>query len=482
MNIPPQRESIKDRKAVRQAGRVPARNAIRGIDVQLEKYAQPPFRFQGVVGRVFPLKADLQSLQRFCNSHLNDLLAGKGSMFRPSLPYVLVAVLYYDKMNPERQPQDDLFRRATARGSSQSWVSQNEVAFIVPVEWYREEYGRWVFHDWAYLVPFIFVDDDYSLTLGREVYGWPKLAASIRTERGAWVPQSQSRSRLRVMTLRSTQIPQAKISQAEKAKLRKVLAVDIEASPSFSQLRPDPNPLALLLDGPQMLLESWAMMYNWFEGIAGLSLLGNRPPSDQQVQASKVAQGLRGLGSLWSDLPREQSVSALLPGFSYQRVQEVLSQGLSREERARVEQERQRVKGQRPENKLIFNHVTLKQFPDTEHPEGQACYQAIVKSPMEITRYHNGGLLGDTRLLQGDPTGGFRIQLYYRDHDESDLGWQVFHQLGIDPARQPQPADGQDGMVATLVPLYPFWFEGDLLYGKGEKVWRRVKGRTQYFA
>ena len=50
--------------------------------------------------------------------------------------------------------------------------------FCIPIEWYKLVDGRWVFHDWAMVAPFIFVDDDLSMTLGRTVSGWPKTLAS----------------------------------------------------------------------------------------------------------------------------------------------------------------------------------------------------------------------------------------------------------------------------------------------------------------
>lgn len=51
--------------------------------------------------------------------------------------------------------------------------------------------------------------------------------------------------------------------------------------------------------------------------------------------------------------------------------------------------------------------VTLKQFPDSEHPD-QACYQAIVNSPCRLTQFYGGGGLAGGELQIAN-CGSYRI-------------------------------------------------------------------------
>jgi hypothetical protein len=456
-------------------------------DVVLDKYAVPPFNFKDVIGRVFPLKADLRRLERFCDSFLNSLMRANGKEqheFRPAVPYVLLAVLHYGQMfsaEPDgRDTSDDLFQRHQLPPQSnqpRAWASQNEVAFLVPVEWYQKENARWVFHDWAYATPFIFVDEDYSLMLGREVYGWPKLAASFSPQpEGPWITQPQNRSR--VLTLRTSSplkgvVRRTKLNVPQEEELETLLAIELESPAVFSQLRPDSNPFEILLSGPQTLLGTWAAMYDWIGTLSGLPLVGNRAIFDQRLQSDLIAKGLRNLGVLWSDIPRGQALNALLPGFSYEQAWDSLFRGLSSDaERVRVLEERKRITNRRPESAFVANQITLKQFPDTDD-DNFSCYQAIVRSPMRITRYHNGGFLGDSNLLRGDPTGGFRVRFYYSDPAQEDMGSLILDQLGLEfMTRQETEANRY---VATMNPFYPVWFEGDFHYGKGKKIWCRVR-------
>jgi hypothetical protein len=92
----------------------PQYNTARG-EVKLEGMAP----FEGVTARVFPLKADIHCLSDFCKRYYN-IVPDDIADFRPAVPYIFLAVLHYGKME---FPQ--LGR----------WISQNEIAFIIPLEW-----------------------------------------------------------------------------------------------------------------------------------------------------------------------------------------------------------------------------------------------------------------------------------------------------------------------------------------------------------
>ena len=67
------------------------------------------------------------------------------------------------------------------------WISQREVAFGVPLQWMQPTDSGLKFHDWAFTTPFIFVDNELSLSTGREVYGWPKLLARLDPSVDQWI-------------------------------------------------------------------------------------------------------------------------------------------------------------------------------------------------------------------------------------------------------------------------------------------------------
>lgn len=441
------------------------RNKIRG-ETELSKYLRPPFEFQGVTSHVFPLRADITQLRRFCDSYLNSLLGGEIAEFHPALPFVFLAVLHYDKMFATSQGQSSSEIKFM-RDEPRSWVAQNELLFAVPVEWYRKENGRAIFNDWAYLTPFIFVDSDYSLTLGREVYGWPKLAALFTSESGLWRSQPQDGSNQKVVYTADLPWTNVHIQKARLGgrsdSLKKLLDINFKVPSTFSQLRPDVNPFSLLLSWPQTVLGGLATMYDWMGVFGGLANPWSQPAFGRQPAASMMAKGLRTLSTVWSDLLRKQIVSALLPASSPQQARDFLERGFSAEE------ERGQIK------QFSFPQITLKQFPETKDLQ-KACYQAIVESPLHVIRYGNSGLLGDANLLWADMTGGFQFQLHYDKSDEKNVGKLILEGLGLEVASSKVEPNGES--TATLNPVYPFWFEGNLRYDKGEKIWWRVKGRT----
>src|SRR5581483_6343783 len=95
---------------------------------------KPPFVFNGMSARVFPLRAGLDALQRVCDGYLNFIPPEVG-YFRVPIPYVFLMLLDYGQV-----------AEAVARIG---WFAQIEVFFMIPVEWYKRVNGTWQFHDWA---------------------------------------------------------------------------------------------------------------------------------------------------------------------------------------------------------------------------------------------------------------------------------------------------------------------------------------------
>ena len=82
--------------------------------------ALPPCHFTGMNTQLFPLRANLDTLQQFTNRYVNIIPRELG-WFRAFMPYVYFGVIDYGKM--------------ASAGSNQGWLSQHEVMFTFPGEW-----------------------------------------------------------------------------------------------------------------------------------------------------------------------------------------------------------------------------------------------------------------------------------------------------------------------------------------------------------
>jgi hypothetical protein len=250
--------------------------------------------------------------------------------------------------------------------------------------------------------------------------------------------------------------------------LKKLLTIDKKDPVSFAQYFPFYNPLDLLLSGPRLTLEGLGALFEGVGLLGTLPIVGARTAADRSLHAAAIAKGLKGLGKLLTDGPRDQIFQTLFPGFSYGEVKDLLSRYL-------------RPEGQRDQGEpFSLEQITLKQFDETSDSE-KFCYQSIVRSSITVTRYKNGGLLGDARVLPVDPAGGFQVRLYYSGKRDESVGAQVIDALGLEHTELRQKekvkvgAEEQEVSVALLNPFYPLWFEGDLSYSKGENVWKKSR-------
>ncbi len=224
--------------------------------------ATPPFVFRDVTARVFPVKANIARLQGFCNEYLNMDIPPRIAHFRPGVPYVYVTVLNYGKMSVE-----------SIRAQNLGWVSQHEVIFLVPLTRWREVRGLLVFQDWAFVSPFIFVDDALSQTTGREVYGWPKVAAELEADIPLWTERPRAPTRL--FTLRTDLIP--KLYAGERAAPRVLVEIERDPAPTFTEFPPDPNnPWGPFSSLPSAARASLGLMGDAADILAGLRLRGYR--------------------------------------------------------------------------------------------------------------------------------------------------------------------------------------------------------------
>ena len=299
----------------------------------------PPFSFDGVTVRVFPLKANMHRLRRFCDAYLN--LAPEVATFRPALPYVYLMVLDYGKMAVD--------------AANFGWIAQREITFTVPLEWYVSEPDGPRFHDYASISPFIFVDDQTSLTTGREVYGWPKTFAWLNAEVSGWARDPRAAERL--MSLSTMVFPRVYAGERQAPRV----LLEIEREPPARLLRLPPDATGLLRTLPDALAGWLDVMRDGLEMAAALPVSGYARTRDPD---SLVDMSLRALAQ-----------ANVFSADTY------------------------------------LNQVNVKQFRDAADPT-RLCYQAVTCSEMGVRRYNDGGMLGEGGLLRGDPGGGFRLHLH----------------------------------------------------------------------
>jgi hypothetical protein len=378
----------------------------------------PPFSFDGVTSRVFPLRAYSHALQRLCDNYLN--LFPDQVYFRPSVPYVLLTLLNYGRMS-----------YSTETAAHYGWVSQNEVYFGVPLDWGRMDHGRWTPLGSAVVTPFIFVDQPWSIEVGREVYGWPKEPAEFQRTVNTWASGSPAdRENLLTLATETYLTPYASEQPST------VPLVEIDRAPPPS-LGPGLWQAPLELDNPwwgalTILRES---MRIW----SGAAFPDAAMYAPLMLQASRLLFG-----------------------------------------------------GPGP----AFYTANLKQVRSLEDP-AVASYQAVTMAPIRLTALHRAGMLGEGRIALGDPTGGYRIRI------QRHPLFPIIETLGLVVSSEEQHSDARDVAIrgytagvagntrlerfpggltssdeiehgaATLAPLFPFWLEADLEYGRGDTAtWR----------
>jgi len=383
---------------------------------------RPPFLFTGVTSRVFPLKANMARLTQFCDSYVNMDIPPEIVHYRPALPYVYLMVLDYGSMSS-----------ASMQAQNVGWVAQHEVAFTVPLERWRMERGRLVFKDWACVSPFIFVDDEMSLTTGREIYGWPKVAGRVDAIRPLWDQHPMTGARL--LSFSTAVFPKVYAGDAESERV--LLQIDADPAPQFSQVPPDTgNPWAPWSALAQATRTYLSLMGSALDMTLALRVRGyrtNRNKESLRAMGSKAADYLLHLGPAWLQSPQARQQAQALTG------------------------------GGCPE--LAFDNVTIKQFRDAQEPQ-RACYKALVRSTMGIERINRSGLLGDSNLLRGDASGGYTIRIHRYATQP------IIESLGIEVART-ENADGEVP-ISVLKPTFPFWTDVDLYYGAGEVICSRM--------
>ncbi len=387
-----------------------ARGAAAAIQVK------PPFAFSDVKMTIFPLQANLTRLTQFCDGYLNQ--APNIVQFKPFLPFVYLILLDYGRMS--------------AAAAQTGWVSQREVAFGVPLRWMKKTDDGPAFHDLAFTTPFIFVDNEVSLTTGREVYGWPKLLARLDPTPDNWIRDPHGSRQ--VFEIRS-----------------RAAADNIGDDLKAPFLSVSHTPMSGLMDFPPRL--------------DGLSQTINAMPST-----------MMGVGRFWRDalmtamgvIQSRPADAPPISGFPDLRGARAAIGELGK---TKTDDLKGMVTGVGKTLSSLFpamysNTINLKQFRDAAEP-GETCYQAITAAEMPVQRIGGGGLLGSQSMLAGQFDGGYRV------HIINSSSVPVVASLGLIPSEN-REVDG--GVMSSFTPVCPFWCEIDMYYGAAKTV--AYRGRS----
>ncbi|HRI65561.1 MAG TPA: hypothetical protein PK156_15035 [Polyangium sp.] len=376
----------------------------------LPKYSQPrhalydtlpleaPFSIQGQTAHIFPLRANLYTLQMFVDGYANIIPPELG-YFRAFLPYVQLMVLDYGALK--------------LNVANLGFLSQYETMFTIPVEWYRRENGQLVFHDYAWLTPFIFVDSELSFKFGRTEQGWPKGFAT-------WLPLTAKNWMYDPRSPSSVAIVGSKVfSENYRGK-------PLELQPILEVVRrPPPTPF------------TWPM--NAKNPYVPWDSVGNLASAMQSFSRDYLGV-LDGLGIM------PGHVGATIPNFSRMALTSAAM-----------------INPLKPN--LYFNTINLKQFRDANSTKNY-CYQSLTNGKLRIASWYAGGLLADPTMLAGDMTGGYAIRL------NRWPSLPIIETLGLEVAREWR-GDGVD--VAELNPVAPFYYTVDMTYSCTTNIaWRTV--------
>jgi hypothetical protein len=395
--------------------------------------------YSDVLMQVYPLQADLKVLQGFCDKYFwgeNSPAESRPIEIRVVAPLVLMVICDYGKMALKTQ--------------NIGWVSQHELAFGFPVALYNcDQQGNKQFTDWALVYPFIYVDNPLSMSLGRQVYGWPKAGIEIRSARPNLSPD-----------------------------LRSLATVDLYSGPERGAVGDPADTRFLEVFQRQYILSGRAGAASYINYLARMS-------ADYMSLLSAGFGMVRNAGYDWRKNP-PQTMDAMvgqygsmtaqyftwydyLDGFlkSASRMARTRQEALQRPFGNQADKDAANVGNAKADPQLgEIKTITLKQFRDAENPR-VSCYRAIVVSTMGYCQPTDGALFVSDPLSP-DISGGVLINLYSRAP-----GSAVVESLGIQGATR-VVRDGSK-TIHTLQPVMPFWAKLDLNCGSGDSQWSRDK-------
>ena len=137
-----------------------------------EPQLPPPYRFPKVSINSFKLEGTSEAIQTLCDTFLNvGTLEARGFRYVAASQYVDMEVLNYPRMQCSLPPFAD-----------QGFSTQNEIYFRVMVAKLLASSNLLIPAEISFFVPFIFVDNPWSIISGREVIAFSKNLAKFEPE------------------------------------------------------------------------------------------------------------------------------------------------------------------------------------------------------------------------------------------------------------------------------------------------------------
>jgi hypothetical protein len=408
-------------------------------NAELCKFLQLPGQvrqtYSGITTQVYPLQANPKNVEDFLHEFL---LPNPFIEFQPVGPLVVMQICEYPKVE------------TTSPGLAHRLFAFHEVAFGIPIAVYEIDDAGRRFSEYAMVYPFIFVDNPLSMAAGRQIYGWAKAGIEFQrltTRFGPNDPRQLFAVRIDAFSL--APLLRA-LSRDDNGDSRTALAVN-QTRPFLSGFAGIAQTLTIV---PQALGGFVASTATLFDAIGNL-MAGYASPtavsliSDQMRLASGAVMN-QFLGYLKALNPDFDKLKSILPGLA------IMLPGFP---------------GTKPVGSgYEVSIYTMKQVSDaSERASESGCYEAVVRSRMEVVSAQDGGLLFDP--IAADPTGGIAISLE-RDPKHKELDDLISLLAGATL----QESNGRE--VYTVRPVLPFWGKLDLAYGRADRQWWRSKYST----
>lgn len=225
----------------------------------------PPYKFNKLEIRSFPVLADPLKLQKLVD-HLN-IAPPEVCEFRAIGNVAFMQLAVYPYLESEPDPT--------------GWFTENELSFNILVACGKRVDGVFVPDALAYYFPFIYVDNDFAIATGREVFGYPKVGsemhfgaageAEIFSLQTLALPVTGADERARIVKL-------VEILETERLSGWKKIVAEVEGIVSeFSDLVFGPN--GIVADASMGLFDSFANVFGK-EQIGIVSLKQFRDAAD----------------------------------------------------------------------------------------------------------------------------------------------------------------------------------------------------------
>ncbi len=132
-----------------------------------QSYPQP-LKMDGTHFYCFVLNANIQNLQDLCDKQLNQITNGE-IRYIPLIPRVILGFAHISKGYSLCPPF-----------SEYGWMSENDVAFWVPVAAVKSFCGIQFIDHIAWYLPYVWVDNPMAVIIGRETWGFNKQQATFQ--------------------------------------------------------------------------------------------------------------------------------------------------------------------------------------------------------------------------------------------------------------------------------------------------------------